>query len=149
MISGLCHVAVRSADILKSARWYAEVLGLEEAFRMTGADGAPSTIYMYIAPGEYIELFGGGTREGDRRDGVTGLCHICLKTGDIQKTYDEIRERGGTEATPIRTGGSRCLMFWIRDPDGNEIEIMEMPPESLQAQADRRMMSRDQPRSGT
>lgn len=31
-----------------------------------------------------------------------------------------------------------CLMFWTHDPDGTQIEVMEMPPESLQARADRR-----------
>ena len=30
-------------------------------------------------------------------------------------------------------------MFWTHDPDGTEIEIMEMPPESMQAQADSRL----------
>ena len=29
-------------------------------------------------------------------------------------------------------------MFWTHDPDGTQIEIMEMPPESLQAQADKK-----------
>ena len=26
-------------------------------------------------------------------------------------------------------------MFWTHDPDGTRIEVMEMPPESMQAQA--------------
>jgi lactoylglutathione lyase len=30
-------------------------------------------------------------------------------------------------------------MFWTHDPDGTQIEIMEMPPESMQAQADKKL----------
>jgi lactoylglutathione lyase len=29
-------------------------------------------------------------------------------------------------------------MFWTHDPDGNQLEVMQLPPESLQAQANRR-----------
>jgi lactoylglutathione lyase len=29
-------------------------------------------------------------------------------------------------------------MFWTHDPDGTQIEVMEMPPESFQAQSDKR-----------
>ena len=40
MIKGLSHVAIRIRDIEASARWYTEVLGLCEAFRMHREDGS-------------------------------------------------------------------------------------------------------------
>ena len=33
-------------------------------------------------------------------------------------------------------------MFWTHDPDGNALEIMELPPDSLQAKANARFASR-------
>ena len=50
MIAGLSHIAIRTSNILNSVRFYTEVLGLREAFRMYGEDGALSTVYIYIAP---------------------------------------------------------------------------------------------------
>ena len=41
--------------------------------------------------------------------------------------------------TGLKTGKSKCIQFWTHDPDGNKIELMQLPPESLQAQANARL----------
>ena len=138
-VAGLSHVAVRTRDILESVRFYTEVLGLKEAFRMHREDGTLATVYLFIAPGQYLELFSGGTREGLSGKDVIGMCHICLMTKDIRQSYEAVKAAGGLVDREIQRGQSRCWMFWIHDPDGTQIEIMEMPPESMQAQADRRL----------
>ena len=61
-VSGLSHVAIRTRSILDSIRYYTDILGLKEAFRMYGEDGSLATVYMILAPGQYLELFSGGTR---------------------------------------------------------------------------------------
>ena len=137
-VAGLSHAAVRTKNILESIRFYTEVLGLEEAFRMNAGDGSLATIYLFLAPGQYLELFAGGAREGISGPDVTGVCHLCLMTKDVRQSYEAVKAAGGPLDSEIRRGGSGCLMFWTHDPDGTQIEIMEMPPESLQAQADRR-----------
>ncbi len=139
MISGLSHIAIRCSDILESIRFYTQVLGLKEAFRMQGPNGELATVYLYIAPSEYLELFAGGTREGLAGRDVIGLCHICLETAEIEKTYAQVKAQGGPLDTDIKVGNSKCLMFWTHDPDGNQLEIMQLPPESLQAMANRRL----------
>ena len=136
--AGLSHAAIRTRDIQESIRYYTEVLGLREAFRMYGEDGALATVYLFIAPGQYLELFAGGTREGIAGPDVIGPCHLCLMTKDVKKSIEAVRQAGGPLDSEIKRGKSGCLMFWTRDPDGTQIEVMEMPPESLQAQADRR-----------
>ena len=137
--AGLSHAAIRTRSITDSIRYYTEVLGLREAFRMYGEDGSLVTVYLFLAPGQYLELFSGGSREGITGPDVTGFCHLCLMTKDIRESYEAVRQAGGPLDSEIRTGKSRCLMFWTHDPDGTQIEVMEMPPESLQAQADRRL----------
>ncbi|MBR3017406.1 MAG: VOC family protein [Clostridia bacterium] len=139
VIAGLSHAAIRTGNILDSMRFYTEVLGLREAFRMCGEDGALSTVYLFIAPGQYLELFANGTREGVTGSDVIGVCHLCLMTKDIQKSYEAVKQAGGPIDREIQRGKSQCWMFWTHDPDGTPIEIMEMPPESMQAQADRRL----------
>ncbi len=138
-VAGLSHTAIRTRSLPESMRFYTQVLGLREAFRMHREDGSLATVYLYIAPGQYLELFSGGLRESEEGPDVIGMCHICLKTEDIRRAYDAVRAAGGPLDSEIRTGNSRCLMFWTHDPDGTRIEIMQMPPQSMQAQADARI----------
>ena len=138
-VSGLSHVAIRTHMIMDSVRYYTEVLGLREAFRMFREDGTLAAIYLYIAPGQYLELFADGARQGISGPDVIGMNHLCLMTGDIRKSFETVRNAGGPLDTEIKRGQSQCWMFWTHDPDGTRIEIMEMPPESMQAQADKRM----------
>ena len=138
-VAGLSHAAIRTRSLPDSVRYYTEVLGLREAFRMSGEDGSPGTVYLYLAPGQYLELFADGTREGITGPDVIGVCHLCLMTKDIRRSYDAVKAAGGPLDSEVRRGRSRCWMFWTHDPDGTQIEVMEMPPESLQARADRRL----------
>ena len=137
-VAGLSHAAIRTRRIEDSVRYYTEVLGLREAFRMFREDGTLGTVYLYLAPGQYLELFSDGTREGISGPDVIGICHLCLMTKDIRRSFEAVKAAGGPLDSEIKRGKSMCWMFWTHDPDGTQIEIMEMPPESLQAQADRR-----------
>ena len=138
-VAGLSHAAIRTRNIQESIRYYTEVLGLREAFRMYGEDGALATVYLFIEFGQYLELFAGGTREGITGPDVIGPCHLCLMTKNVEKSFEAVRQAGGPLDSEIKRGKSSCLMFWTHDPDGTQIEVMEMPPESLQARADRRI----------
>ena len=141
-VSGLSHVAIRTRSILDSIRYYTDILGLKEAFRMYGEDGSLATVYMILAPGQYLELFSGGSRIPSAVPDQIGFCHICLMTRDIRKSFEAVQQAGGPLDSEIRRGKSNCWMFWTHDPDGTEIEIMEMPPESMQAQANRRLFGK-------
>ena len=138
-VAGLSHAAIRTRNIQDSIRYYTNVLGLREAFRMYREDGSIGTVYLFLAPGQYLELFPDGTREKNAGPDVIGVCHLCLMTKDIRRSYDAVKAAGGPLDSEIRRGNSKCWMFWTHDPDGTEIEVMEMSPESLQAQADKRL----------
>ena len=138
IVSGLSHMAIRTRGITDSVRYYTEVLGLREAFRMFREDGSLGTVYLYIAPGQYLELFSDGTREVITGPDVIGICHLCLMTKDIRRSYDAVKSAGGPLDSEVKRGKSQCWMFWTHDPDGTQIEVMEMPPESFQAQSDKR-----------
>jgi len=135
----LGHVAIRARDIEASARFYRDVVGFREAFRMNTPDGTRlGTIYLYVAPGQFIEIFPDGQGEVPGRD-QTGFNHLCVQVDDAAAALAELRARGAPIDTDLRTGYSKCVQFWTHDPDGNRIEFMELPPESLQAQANVRL----------
>ncbi len=138
-VAGLSHAAIRTRDIYDSIRYYTGVLGLREAFRMHREDGSLATVYLFIAPGQYLELFSDGTREGITGPDVIGFSHLCLMTKDVRKSFEAVEKAGGPLDSEVKRGQSQCLMFWTHDPDGTRIEVMEMPLESFQAQADRRL----------
>lgn len=138
MIKALGHLAIRARDIEASAKFYQEVVGFREAFRMyNGEGGKLSTIYLYIAPSQFIEIFPNGSGELSDNDNI-GIKHICIEVDNAAKFQEELRARGAPIDTELKTGFSKCIQFWTHDPDGNRIEFMELPPESLQAQANKR-----------
>ena len=141
MIKGLSHIAVRARDLEESLRFYREILGLEEAFRLQNDDGTTRIVYLWIAPGQFIEVFPDGTTDPERGGHMTGMQHICLETADVEKEYERLVSSGFAPDTEVMTGRAKCRQFWIHDPDGNPIELMELGPESMQAQAAKRFVA--------
>ncbi|MDR1904423.1 MAG: VOC family protein [Treponema sp.] len=145
MVTRIGHTAIRARDIEATARFYTEVLGFKEAFRMySKEEGKLSTIYIYIAPYQFIEIFPGGTEEAvqDRQCAI-GHSHICYEVDDLAAYQEEVRARGAPIDVELKTGFSKCLQFWTHDPDGNRMEFMQLPPESLQFQAVARIMDEE------
>ena len=143
---GLNHAAIRTCSLEKSLRFYKEVLGLEEAFRVCRDDGTPAAVQIILQPGQYLELCAGNPNRKKslllhrirRRLQSAGILHLCLMTPDIRRSCELVKERGGPVDSEILAGQSGGLKFWTHDPDGTRIEIMELTPDSMQAEADRR-----------
>jgi lactoylglutathione lyase len=144
MTPHLGHIAIRARDAEKAAAFYRDVLGFPEAFRMhkPGEGDSPPVltgIYLYIAESQFIEIFPGGLTERQEGPGVTGPVHFCVEVDDAAAAQEEIRRRGAPIDKELGIGYSRCIQFWTHDPDGNAIEFMELPPDSLQQQANKRL----------
>jgi lactoylglutathione lyase len=140
MIIRIGHTAIRTRDIEASARFYTEILGMKEAFRMQNASGDTlGCLYLYVAPGQFIELFPDGVEKVPYSNKTIGHAHICFEVDDAAAFLARIRDLGAPIDTELKRGYSRCIQFWTHDPDGNSIEIMELPPDSLQSQANERL----------
>jgi catechol 2,3-dioxygenase-like lactoylglutathione lyase family enzyme len=137
LITGVGHVAFRITDLRRALDFYCGALGFREAFRLD-REGEPSPwiVYLHVAPGQFVELFPGA--EGDVVPrGRTGYDHYCLIVDDLRATLRELAGRGlDVTGEPI-LGLDGNWQYWIRDPDGNAIELMEITPGSPQAAADR------------
>jgi len=135
MITALAHVAIRVTDLPAAVRFYCDGLGLRRAFDLKDAAGEVWLTYLLAGNGGFVELFPNGIPNGGERENAAGLVHLCLEVDDMERTLDELRRRGlEVPGRPAR-GEDGNLQYWLRDPDGNPVELMEVSPDSLQAKA--------------
>jgi lactoylglutathione lyase len=147
MVDRIGHIAFYVNDIEASLEFYSRVFGFPEAFRMTRDDGSVSMVYLYITDSQFIELFPAKTQP--QQDGalgtvgshgeIRGYAHFCFQVADVEAALEKARASGAPIDVDLRVGFSKCRMFWTHDPDGNKIEVMELPPESMQYQANDRL----------
>ncbi len=138
-VTKIAHGAIRARDAEKTAAFYTEVIGFREAFRMYKDDGTLSTIYMYVGDGGFLEIFTDGAEDHPMGSQSIGICHICYETDDIEGLYEHVKNCGAPIDVPLVTGRAKCLLFYTHDPDGNAVELMQLPEDSLQAQAKKRL----------
>ncbi|RLL41333.1 VOC family protein [Oceanobacillus piezotolerans] len=125
MIKGINHKGFHVVDMERSLDFYCNKLGFKKAFELNQPSGEPWIVYVKVADGCFIELFYGGT------EGVKNRAeHICFEVDDIQETAEQLKKRGVPLEVDISQGLALNYQFWVKDPDGNWIEFMEMNPDS-------------------
>ena len=135
MITGLGHIAFRITNLVKSLDFYCNKLGFTEAFRLEReGESSPWIVYIQVAFNQFIELFPGAQGENTSR-GPVGYNHFCLVVDDMQATLRELAARGLEISGDPQQGLDSNWQYWINDPDGNAIELMQIAPESPQAAA--------------
>lgn len=135
MITGIGHVAFTIRDLDRSLDFYCNKLGFRRAFQLD-REGTPSPwiVYIQIAPGHFIELFPGGSGEHEPRP--IGYNHLCLLVDDLTTTLKDLEARGlPITGEPVQ-GLDHNWQYWLRDPDGNPIELMQIVADSPHAAAD-------------
>lgn len=130
MFNRIGHIALRVRNMEETLAFYCDILGAEVAFEMRDRDSNPWIIYVKVHDGQFIEFYYGGKTEPSTVRDATGLVHFCLEVDDIHETAARIKANGGVlESEPIQ-GVSKNYLFFVKDPDGNMIEIMELHPDS-------------------
>ncbi len=130
-------------------RFYRDGLGLRLARSITFAELAaakgvtppgarpelPWLEFFEVRPHQYIELlyvYGEEKQTCRELPRFGGYQHLCLEVEDIHKAREAALANGLQPDTPVSRGGDRSLQFWLTDPDGNRIELMQYTPESKQ-----------------
>lgn len=107
-------VRFRVRSLAASEQYYGEALGFER-----------------LAPGRFQC---GDTQiwlEEDTRQGPTGELrgpgyrYLTVQVWDVDAEHAGVLERGGTEGAPPRTLGQTARISFVRDPDGNWLEISQ------------------------
>lgn len=135
MIKGIAHLAFTVTDMEKALGFYVDGLGFTKAFELADDAGKPWIVYLKVAPGQFIELFYHGIKGPAPTRNQAGYAHLCLEVDDIEAIAQQMADAGIPLDIPVQQGKDLNRQCWVRDPDGNRIEFMEMHPDSPQNRA--------------
>ena len=129
MITDLGHPAFAAHDVEQTIGFYG-MLGIEEAFRLHYDDGSLMLVYLHVSGDRFIEVFPGGPSADPDRE--QSFMHICLLTDALHAAVEHLRENGAPIDREPAVGRDGNWQAWTRDPDGNEIELMQLSKKSPQ-----------------
>jgi len=137
MIRKLAHLNFVTNDLDRIVDFYVNKLGLKVKFTLDNKKGQPFGYYFECGDTTFIEVFDqamaaevwGGKVE--KLVNGTQYKHFCLEVTGLDEYSKELKSKG-VEVTDISLGMDNSRQMWIADPDGNQIELMEYGPSSLQ-----------------
>jgi catechol 2,3-dioxygenase-like lactoylglutathione lyase family enzyme len=136
IVESLGHVGLDISDLQPALHFYVDQLGLKEAFRLSRPDGTPWLIYLRVADtNTFIELFPGRKKPSPTESSSSN--HLGLFVKDLQATLHALKDRGyplpdDAFQKAAKVQADNTLLYFIKDPDGNKIELSQLRPDSLQ-----------------
>ena len=127
-VTNFSHVCIGVTDMDRSLAWYRDHLGFDVLFdvdlagpsmeTLTGASGAAGRMVGGLVGGTVVELlcFSHAPR--------TGYTNTSFRVEDLDAAHATAPEPGEI----VDVGGVR--MFFVQDPDGTPIEVIEFPGEA-------------------
>ena len=125
-ITGIAHAAFYVSDMAKARAFYEGFLGYQSPFSIPRKNPLEHLVWIKINDRQSIELFPGSevSPEADR------LYHIAVETDDAEGMRLYLQSKG--VAVPPKTGIGKIgnKNYFVKDPNGNTVEIVEYLPES-------------------
>lgn len=137
MIRQLAHLNFVTNDLSRIIDFYVNQLGMSVKFTLNNPEGEPFGYYFGCGNTSFLEFFDqamaakvwGGTVE--ELTAGTRYRHFCLEVTGLEEFCQTLKSRG-VQVTDISMGMDNSRQAWVTDPDGNQIELMEYGPRSLQ-----------------
>jgi len=137
-IESFSHVCVGVSDIERSLEFYRRIFAAEIVFdvelegesleTVTSTEGAKGRMIGLLIGGVVVELLGLGAASSTApRERIrVGYTNISFSVPDLDDAVRRVRALGYEPADePVDIGGVR--MFFVADPDGTRVEIVEFP----------------------
>ena len=123
------HVAFRVSDVERSVSWYGEAFGAKKIYHVEAQGDRPELMFLEFARGQCVELFPGGKNMLPSPADPVGYIHFCLVLDNLEQALEHLAK---LNIRPDRKfiGRAKQRIAFVSDPDGNSIELMEIPPES-------------------
>ena len=122
------HIAISVSNIEKSQEFYS-IFGAKE---VASYETEELKIKHLLVGDIILELF--AFKDFVRKENldlwedlkITGVKHVAFQVKDIKKAKEFLIEKGiADKNTEIKVGRTGILYFFIKDPDGNFVEIVE------------------------
>ena len=127
-IVGVNHVGIAFDDLDAAVEYYTETLGYPEAFRIENDAGEVALVYVQVSQGTFVELQPTNENRGP------GINHFGVVVDDMDAAISMWRDRG-VEVQDARSSSTNAILSNVFDPNGNRMELLELPPESEHARA--------------
>jgi glyoxylase I family protein len=136
-VQNFSHICVGVSDIEASVAFYTTVLGMDVVFdvelegvgldSVTGGAAQQGRMVGGLIGDAMVELLSLGTVPASPSGPHLGYTNVSFRVDDLDVTFDSVRRHHpDVRAEPaVDIGGVR--MFFIYDPDGTPIEILELP----------------------
>jgi glyoxylase I family protein len=126
------HVAISVADLEASLAFYGR-FGYRLVVEWTDPGGDLRIIHLQLTGGHILEVF--AYRDARPVDGtppsvgndleVIGVKHLAVQVSDLAECHQRIAGELPTRTTPIRHGRTGIDYFFVADPDGYWVEVVE------------------------
>ncbi len=135
-VHAFSHICIGVSDIERSLDFYRRLLGFDVVFdvelegpsleAVTGEAGAKGRMVGGLIGGAMVELLALGSTGSSAAGLHLGYTNMSFSVRDLDAAYRQVGELGFRPAQePVDIGGVR--MFFVADPDGTPIELVEYP----------------------
>jgi len=144
MIKQLAHLCLKTSRLEAMTSFYCDALGATVKFQYLNPAGQPVGRYFAFGANTFLEIFDHTDAhrrsqaarpleplEDPRDPWLMRYNHFCLQVEDLD-AYVALLESRGVTVTGRKTGNDRSRQAWVKDPDGNLIELQEYTPQSRQ-----------------
>lgn len=136
-ILGVSHAAFYVSDMAKARQFYEGYLGFQSPYSIPRKNPNEQLVWIKINDRQTIELFPGS----EVAPGAPRLYHIALEVDDAEAMRVYLKSRGVEvpDKTPVGKIGN--ANYFIKDPDGNIVEIVQYLPQSWSVREQGKFMS--------
>lgn len=128
-VVGINHVALAVPDIEKAVEYYTKVMGFPEAFRVRNPKGEVQLVYVQVSKDTFIEI------QPISPQRPSGIYHFGVVVEDMAQATAMWKARGADVREITPSGGTKAILSNVYDPNGVRMELLQLPPDSLHAQA--------------
>lgn len=136
-ITGISHAAFYVSDMAKARAFYEGFLGYQSPFSIPRKNPAEQLVWIKINDRQTVELFPGSevSPETDR------LYHIAIETDDAEAMRLYLQSKGVAVPPKTAIGKIGNKNYFVKDPNGNTVEIVEYLPDSWTVREKGKFMS--------
>lgn len=136
------HIGISVVDLERSLDFYCRLLGMDlvtltsfsgtdyaDLLGLPGAQGQVALLKTDALQIELFQFFNPEPKTRDHRQLVSdhGISHFCFQVQDLERCYTHLAAASvNFHNPPIEFSGGRKAVY-ARDPDGNVIELCELP----------------------